>query len=530
MKNNIDLCANNFINYIIGNEPNENYISYATKHKEEIIGFGINGKGDLKKIRPMLYKLYLRIFPIEKGIDFWIDQQNKLIDDYNKIKKEIFEKINEEEKIELKQNENDKENNKEDNNIDNKKLSNEKLKHIINIDIDRVFQENELFHEEKIKKILYNVLIIYSKLHEETTSYKQGMHEILSMFIFVLYPYYFEYNNKKTKEELLEIYSLQLKRDYLKSLYLFFHNENNLECDLYYLFSSFMEKSITDFYNNEKRIERCKYIIEKELSVIDKELYAHITKIDLSYIIFMERWLKCIFNREFSVENCLILWDVIIANNIIDYFNQTKRLYDMMFIDFICIGIFEYFKTEILLKDFDECLILLNKFPYVPKIFDLIRLAEDKKQIYYDIINKKEKSKLNDINNKKKKLIPNGHYDNFLYELGYKKNSSLKDLLNNAGANIKKNFSINKDNIQLYKIEIEAKENRKKKSIWNICSNQNNDNNEMFKDKKCEICQMNILKISYLFSKYKNKFDNENDINEFEKAINHLKDEFNIDI
>ncbi len=49
MKNNIDLCANNFINYIIGNEPNENYISYATKHKEEIIGFGINGKGDLKK-------------------------------------------------------------------------------------------------------------------------------------------------------------------------------------------------------------------------------------------------------------------------------------------------------------------------------------------------------------------------------------------------------------------------------------------------------------------------------------------------
>jgi hypothetical protein len=52
----------------------------------------------------------------------------------------------------------------------------------------------------------------------------------------------------------------------------------------------------------------------------------------------------------------------------------------------------------------------------------------------------------------------------------------------------------------------------------------------MFKDKKCEICQMNILKISYLFSKYKNKFDNENDINEFEKAINHLKDEFNIDI
>jgi len=73
-------------------------------------------------------------------------------------------------------------------------------------------------------------------VNEKKTSYIQGMHEILSMFIFVLYPYYFENKNKKNKKKLLEIYLFNYKKEYLKSLYLFFHDENNLECDLYYLF------------------------------------------------------------------------------------------------------------------------------------------------------------------------------------------------------------------------------------------------------------------------------------------------------
>ena len=48
---------------------------------------------------------------------------------------------------------------------------------------------------------------------------------------------------------------------------------------------------------------RCSLIINEKLKNLDYELYSHFNKIGLNCTIFLQRWLKCIFNREFEIKN-----------------------------------------------------------------------------------------------------------------------------------------------------------------------------------------------------------------------------------
>ena len=47
---------------------------------------------------------------------------------------------------------------------------------------------------------------------------------------------------------------------------------------------------------------RCNILIKEKLRVLDSQLYDHFTQIDLNCSIFLQRWLRCLFNREFLTE------------------------------------------------------------------------------------------------------------------------------------------------------------------------------------------------------------------------------------
>ena len=124
---------------------------------------------------------------------------------------------------------------------------------------------------------------------------------------------------------------------------------------------------------------------------MDIDLYNHFQIIDLKCGIFLERWFKCVFCREFPSDQCLIIWDAIISNNFIEEITKEKRDYDFGFIDYICIAMIENERELLLLKEEDECLSLLLHYPEKKEIFEIVKLAEDKKVIYGDLLKKKEK-------------------------------------------------------------------------------------------------------------------------------------------
>jgi TBC1 domain family protein 5 len=186
------------------------------------------------------------------------------------------------------------------------------LKKIINLDVNRTYQDKELFQTNIVKEILVNILFLWSKENIEV-SYKQGMNEILGVILFGFYPFYFK-GGKVTDVNLFK----DPVSNY-KELYYYFHDEDDLAADLYHVFNAIMNRGIKDLFEyaetmrdsvNYKKYElfqqqwteeetqlakdqlplqrRCFLIIRQKLKTIDEDLYNHFTKIDLNCTIFLE--------------------------------------------------------------------------------------------------------------------------------------------------------------------------------------------------------------------------------------------------
>jgi TBC1 domain family protein 5 len=56
---------------------------------------------------------------------------------------------------------------------------------MINQDIVRTYPEITFFQSAEIRAMMLRVLFVYSKMHP-VVSYKQGMHELLAPFIYLL--------------------------------------------------------------------------------------------------------------------------------------------------------------------------------------------------------------------------------------------------------------------------------------------------------------------------------------------------------
>ena len=113
-------------------------------------------------------------------------------------------------------------------------------------------------------------------------------------------------------EELMNYAEEQNIKTYSAELFAFFNDENEIEADLFYLFSNLMKKGMKDLYNtdikgepiNYKKAElirnqwsndtendpqtiinvRCNSIIKDKLRAIDEDLYNHLNDIQLCMV------------------------------------------------------------------------------------------------------------------------------------------------------------------------------------------------------------------------------------------------------
>ena len=360
---------------------------------ENLKKFATEGQLDKEKLRPMAWKIFLGVLPNTTSLREWVEiianqreEFKKKIKKFCKIKKFIGDPLGGGTKKKKAA-----DSSYEDNDI----------KNLINKDLDRTHQEIDLFLQNKIRNILANVLYIWSKENSDV-SYKQGMHELLAILFLVFYPYYFPSTRKpkSTKDDIIEfLKDIEL---YKEDIYIFFHDEDEIQSDLFFAFEALMKKGMANLFNQlvlqkddpgYKLYEifpqmwkddsdqdkptyiyrRCSLLVKEKLKSLDNDLYSHFKRVDLNLVPILQRYLRCIFCIEFKLDDVYTIWDIVFHN---DYVNESTERYSFIFMEYICIAMI--FKIRDTLKDADqnECYSTLFKYPEVSDIMELIKLSK----------------------------------------------------------------------------------------------------------------------------------------------------------
>ena len=356
-------------------------------------------------LRPIAWKIFLGVLPNTTSLKEWIEIISTQREEYKikfkkycKIKKIVGDPLGDSKKKKNSEN----------------SIEDTKIKELINKDLDRTYQEIDLFLQNKVRNILANILYIWAKENPEI-SYRQGMHELLAIIFIVFYPFYFSFNSKPKykKEDILDF--LKDINLYKKELYIFFHDEDEIQADLYFTFEALMKKGITYLFDphilqkdepgykmyeifpqmwkddsNEDKptyvYRRGSLLIKEKLKSLDNELYSHFKKIDLNCEAFLQRYLRCIFCREFNLNDVFIIWDIIFCDY---YMNRNKEKYDFIYMEYIAIAMI--IKIRDLLKDGDqsECFSMLFKYPEIKDIMEIIKLSKKVEQAINERLNGK---------------------------------------------------------------------------------------------------------------------------------------------
>ena len=178
--------------------------------------------------------------------------------------------------------------------------------------------DNDYFRDPATQKILVDILFIFCKLNRDI-GYRQGMHEVLAPIFWVVAQDAVEPRNPDTRpfddssrnDLALECLSLE-----------------HVEHDTFTLFGIIMQ-TVKTFYElgsndqptmtvvptNSPIVERSKRIHEIFLYQADPELAEHLTAIEVLPQIFLIRWIRLLFGREFPFEDVLALWDLLFAED-----------------------------------------------------------------------------------------------------------------------------------------------------------------------------------------------------------------------
>ena len=350
-------------------------------------------KGEISsEFRGILYKIFLHLLPYNETKDNWINNVKNTRQTYITYKEELIE--SNQFVLDFIRCEDKK--GSEQYNVFIEKLSQQEceLLDLIKLDVDRTFQELDLFHNKTIKEMLIQILYIYSKKHTEP-SYCQGMNEILGTLLYALLPSV-TVNNMNSKKQKTNI----------DILYEEITTDEYFEADLFTIYEELMSRDLRELYAyNEARFRNNKVTINKE-SLTEEELqnydiselskrinrifYIFLKKVDeklCDYLrdkvepnIFLFRWILCMLNREISLKNVIWLWDCILAYEFIEFTVNTVEIDKtrLNYLDYICLGMIIDLKDK-LYEEEEGSLLLMNflQYPNEKNITNVCKLAEE---------------------------------------------------------------------------------------------------------------------------------------------------------
>ena len=507
-----------------------NYISNIKNIKQNLLFFSIDGKTGTEFVRSFSWKIYLKTLSSESDTTLrtWLDETVKLREEFKKIINNLM-RVTKYKGDPLGGYKGDKV---------TAFFENADIQHLIKIDVDRTFQDRDLFCHSTIKSIENNILYLFSKFNEPIY-YKQGMNDILAMIIYALYPYYTKSRHDKYTSELFDKW-VEKPLQHAEDIYMFFHDERYFETDIYYLFYNLMHLGVNKFYEDidEKKepgetknylVKRCEYISEKKLRWQNSRLYHHFINIGIEPGVVLQRWIKCLFTREFHPQDSAVIWDAILANE------TMEPSGDLSYIDYFSLAMLDFISDELLVKDQSECFKRLFSYPPLESMTTLISLTTKIKPLVLEA-EKKEKQKQKELKDKELKnrqilddiLKKNQKLKKEKEENIEKKHQIENNINNNGNSNIINN-TINNNNIN----NINLFNNLLFANQLNLLQNQfliNNNNIKYFSPQLNNIQAQNqqvFPQMNIMFNNSTNMLININNINNNKKPENNEKNDDN---
>lgn len=117
-------------------------------------------------------------------------------------------------------------------------------------------------------------------------------------------------------------------------------------------------------------VKKCNYIHHILLSTLDPVLYKHLNSVDVQPTLYVLRWYRLLFGREFHIEDVIVVWDSLWS---IAPHPLSENSFNLA--DFICISMLLYVRPTLMGGDNTVCLRRLLRYPPVEDVRVLITRA-----------------------------------------------------------------------------------------------------------------------------------------------------------
>ena len=220
----------------------------------------------------------------------------------------------------------------------------EELRGEILQDVVRCMPENLYFRQPDTQRIMVDILFIFCKLNPDV-SYRQGMHEVLAPILWVV------------ERDAIDL-GLSSKAMGEDAIINGVFDAEHIEHDTFALFAQVMQTA-KNFYEQtttsgreNPMVVRSRRIFSDLLLQVDERLAKHLESIDVVPQIFLIRWIRLLFGREFAFDGMLTMWDVIFAEDT-----------SLEIVDHICLAMLLRIRWELIEADYNEALGLLLRYP-----------------------------------------------------------------------------------------------------------------------------------------------------------------------
>eukprot|EP00008_Paramoeba_atlantica_P012825 CAMPEP_0201492740 /NCGR_PEP_ID=MMETSP0151_2-20130828/34541_1 /ASSEMBLY_ACC=CAM_ASM_000257 /TAXON_ID=200890 /ORGANISM="Paramoeba atlantica, Strain 621/1 / CCAP 1560/9" /LENGTH=744 /DNA_ID=CAMNT_0047879735 /DNA_START=88 /DNA_END=2322 /DNA_ORIENTATION=+ len=233
-------------------------------------------------------------------------------------------------------------------------------------DLDRVFPELQWFQTSEIKEMMMRVLFVWAKLNPDIL-YKQGMHEILALIVTTLKKDSVAHDPKYMFTSLCDeryiehdsYWMLNKVMSYIGKWYrseAASHNETSL--------ANLLGDDVSKLDDRSPVVAKAKFIHHTLLKKKDKAMYENLQKHEIQPQLYVLRWVRLLFAREFHLYLVPDLWDVLFGFK-----------YPLTLLDSFCISLLLYMRDDLMLDDISMVFRRLLNFPRTSSIREFVESA-----------------------------------------------------------------------------------------------------------------------------------------------------------
>ena len=194
----------------------------------------------------------------------------------------------------------------------------EELRGEIMKDLTRLHPGHPFFARAGLREAMLQILVVWAREHP-ALAYRQGMHELLAPLVMVL-----TLEAEEAAAAAAGGGEAGGGDDEAAALLRPLLDQQHVEADAFALFSQLMTHVAPWFESGPARrpgqpevisplVAKCRHIGDDLLRAADPEIHARLAQLQVEPQLFLLRWLRLLFGREFHLDDVLMVWDALFA-------------------------------------------------------------------------------------------------------------------------------------------------------------------------------------------------------------------------